>query len=334
MSKSLSRMRTADAANRHRRHRVAGPVSAVSQSPTQTICSSDNALLTAHRGFLWAAFGVVAGTFLWAYWPTWLGIVRVWETQPDYSHGYFVVPVAAYILWARRDTFPGVSHAHRLWPGCFLLLLAGATRYAAARYYLEPLDGWSMLVWLTGIAWLLGGWRWARWSLPAIAFLSFMIPLPYRVERWMSEPLQGVATQLSTWCLQCLGLPALSEGNTILLGARTMEVEQACSGLRIFVGIAALAFAFMTLTRRGFWQQVLLAASVLPIALLANSARIVTTGMLYEFASDESAQRFSHDLAGWLMLPLAALMFAATLWYVDRLFPRTQILDVRTLMSH
>jgi hypothetical protein len=81
-----------------------------------------------------------------------------------------------------------------------------------------------------------------------------MIPLPFRLETMLSLPLQRVATDVSCWVLQCLSQPALAEGNTILLNDFRFEVAQACSGLRIFVGIAALAFAFIVIVRRPCWQ--------------------------------------------------------------------------------
>jgi exosortase len=304
------------------------------QAPPQssaTVSSDRNAFL-ANRAVLVAAAAILVGALFWASWPTITGLVRAWETQPDYSHGYFVVPFAAYLLWARRDQFPGMSVPHHLWPGIVLLGLGVAMRYTAALYYLEPIDGWSILLWVAGVAWLIGGWKWFRWSLPGIIFLLFMVPLPFRVERWLSLPLQRIAAILSGWTLQCLGLPALTEGNTIWLGDHTLEIEQACSGLRIFVGIAALAFAYIVLVRRSWWEKALLALAVIPISLIANAARIVLTGVLQELASQEAAQKFTHDFAGWLMIPFAALLFALTLWYLRWLFPHTQQLDMRTIM--
>ena len=145
---------------------------------TNNVPREQNALLVTKRPVLLIAAGLLMGIFVWAYWPTLAGLVHVWETQQDYAHGYLVVPLAAYFLWARRDRFPGVPNHYRLWPGLALLCLSALMRYVAALYYLVPLDGWSILVWVAGIVWLLGGWQWVRWSLPSIAFLFFMIPLP------------------------------------------------------------------------------------------------------------------------------------------------------------
>ena len=98
----------------------------------------------------------------------------------------------------------------------------------------------------------------------SIAFLFFMVPLPYRMSHWLSGPLQRAATLISCWVLQSLGQPALAEGNTILLGEHHLEVEEACSGLRIFMGILAIAFAYIIATRRRWWEQLLILASAFP----------------------------------------------------------------------
>lgn len=275
-----------------------------------------------------AGIGVLAATAVWAYWPTLVELVETWDSQPDYSHGFLVAPVALYFLWARRATYPGFSES-MAWPGLALIAAAFAMRLVAAEWWLEQVDGWSLLVWLAGVVWLFGGYSLLRWSLPSIAFLWFMIPWPYGVERWLSLPLQRIAALLSCWTLQLLGQPALAEGNTLLLGEHRLEVEQACSGLRIFVGIIALAFVYVILARRAWWENVLVFLSVVPIALVSNVCRIVVTGLLYQYVSGEAAQKFSHDVSGWVMIPFAAGLFAIMLWYLEKLLPEVESVDLR-----
>lgn len=324
----LRRSRRREAAKRDAGGRPTGPSREAYSLPAER-----NALIAVPRVALAFAGCVILALFVWAYWPTLRELVRDWDSEPDYSHGYFVLPLAVYFLWARRDCFPGVSRGHLLWPGIVLLCFSVALRYAAGLYYLQPIDNWSILLWVAGVVWLIGGWNWIRWCLPSILFLLFMFPLPYRMETMLSRPLQQVAAMISAWTLQCFGLSAFAQGNTIQLGNHRLEVEQACAGLTIFVGIAALAFAYMVLVKRGWWEKTLLVIAILPIALIANSARIVLTGLLQEFASESAAQKFSHDLAGWLMLPFAAILFALTLWYVDRLFPTVCRMDVHSLVQ-
>lgn len=95
---------------------------------------------------------------------------------------------------------------------------------------MDAIDGWSILFWVAGVVWLLGGWRVLRWRLPSVVFLWFMIPLPFRAEGLLSLPLQGIATKLSCWTLHTLGQLALAEGNAIRINDFPLEVAQACSG--------------------------------------------------------------------------------------------------------
>lgn len=274
---------------------------------------------------------ILAGVGLWSYWPTIITLIEAWNKNPDYSHGYFVVPLAVYFLWARRADFPGFSQ-HLAWAGLFVIALSIGLRLIAARFFLGGVDGWSMPLWIAGMVWFLSGVNVLWWSLPSIVFLWFMVPLPYGMERWLSLPLQRIATQLSCWVLHCLGQPALAEGNTIWLNEFQLEVEQACSGLRIFVGIMALAFVYLVLIRRVWWERVLLILSVIPVALISNSTRIVVTALLYQYVSGEAAHKFTHDLAGWIMIPFAAGLFALVLWYLSSLIREEEQVDVGTIL--
>lgn len=278
---------------------------------------------------LGVAVGVLAATFAWAYWPALRKLMEAWDRFPDYSHGYLVVPLALYFLWARRDSLPGVPD-RLAWPGLILIGLSIAMRMFGARYYVDAIDAWSILLWVAGVVWLFGGARILRWSLPSILFLWFMIPLPWRAERMLSLPLQRVATKLSCWGLQLLGQPAISEGNVIHINNVPLQVAEACSGLRIFVGIVALAFACLILFRRTWWENALLIVSVLPIALIANMMRIVVTGMLYQHASGEAAQTFMHDISGYVMIPFAAGLFGLVMWYTSKLVREVEVVDVAT----
>ena len=276
---------------------------------------------------------ILAAACLWSYWPTIFELITAWNKNPDYSHGYFVLPLALYFLWARRDKYPGISH-NLAWTGLSVIALSIGLRLIAARFYLGGVDGWSIPLWIAGMVWFLSGANVLWWSLPSIVFLWFMVPLPYGMERWLSLPLQRVATELSCWVLHCLGQPALAEGNTILLNDFQLEVEQACSGLRIFVGIMALAFVYLVLIRRSWWERASLIVSVIPIALVSNASRIIVTALLYQYVSGEAAHKFAHDLAGWIMIPYAAALFAMVLWYLGSLFREEEQVDVGAILRH
>lgn len=280
----------------------------------------------------WAGSSLALGAFAWSYLPVVGKLIDAWNREPDYSHGYLVFPVALYLLWSRRDRLP--APGDRLHWGGFALLASGvALRLAGSFWYVNAAQAWSIMFWIAGACWFFGGRSLARWSLPAVAFLAFMIPLPYRAEGLLSLPLQRVATHLSCWLLQSLGRPAIAEGNVIYLNDLELGVAEACSGLRIFISILALAYAFVALARRPWWMQALLLASVLPVALAANATRIVATALLYEHVSSEAAHQFSHDLAGWLMAPLAAGLLGLVSWLLFRLSIEVEIASPGELIS-
>lgn len=287
---------------------------------------------TRHRHWV-IAIGLLfaAAAFTWAYWPTLVLLVRAWEREPDYSHGFFVAPFAAFFLWLRRDKLPPVSRS-LAWGGVAVVLASIAVRYAGAFLYIDSIDGWSIPFWVLGVVWLFWGRRVAAWAAPAVFFLWFMVPLPWRAERLLSLPLQGIATRLSCWVLQFLGQPALAVGNTILIDDQHLEVAEACSGLRIFVGIFALAVAYVICVRRPWWERAVLLLSTLPVALVANAMRIVVTGLLQQYVSGEAAQKFSHDISGWVSIPFAAFLFAGVLWYVASLVREAELVDIGSVV--
>jgi exosortase len=276
----------------------------------------------------WLAAGGVLScvAFLWAYWPTLVEMVRQWIQQPDYSHGFLVLPISLFFLWSKRSQISADQVRPSIY-GALLLLLASLLRVAAGAFYLGPLDGWTIPLWIAGVTWLLFGRRVLRWSLASIVFLWFMVPIPFSAETWLSVPLQSIATKVSSTSLLMLGQPALAEGNTIWIGDHQLFVEEACSGLRIFVGIFALATAFVLFSRWTWWQKALALAAALPVAIVANAFRIVAIGILYQLVSSDAAKHFNHGLSGVVSILLAAAIFWIFLVYLDHLFPQVESLS-------
>lgn len=302
---------------------LGGHAHASSKSVRKPEVVPQQALLVA---WLVASSGIVLAGVLWSYWPTLIQVVNQWLLQPDYSHGFLVMPIALGFLWFRRSSFPS-DDLRPGWGGAALLLLTVMLRSAAGMFYLLPLDGWTLPLTVAGVVWLLYGRACLIWSLPAIVFLWFMFPIPYSAERWLSVPLQGVATQLSAIVLLMMGQPAITEGNVILLGEHQLFVEEACSGMRIFIGVFALAYAFALLFSWDWWQKLLVLGAALPVAVAANVLRIVVTGLLYQGVSGEAAKVFGHDFAGFAMIPIAGMMLWLVVGYLTRLFPEVEEVD-------
>jgi exosortase len=205
---------------------------------------------------------------------------------------------------------------------CGLLLVAVglALRLGAAFVYQEWLGAAALLPCLAGIVLLAGGWRALRWSWPAILFLLFMIPLPYRVHLAFAQPLQFAATYASVFMLETVGIPAYYEGNIIILLSGRLGIEEVCSGLAMLMTFFALATAMAIVLQRPLVDRIILVLSAIPVAFLVNVLRITVTGVLYETVGREAAMTVFHDWAAWFMIPLALGMFALVLMMLSRLF--------------
>lgn len=262
--------------------------------------------LSWRRLFLSAVLGVV---LLWAFAPTLGELVHRWSEDPQYSHGYLVPAFAIVLLWMRRGSLTNITPVPSWW-GLLLLGLGVALRFAGDYAFLDWLDAFALLPCITGLTLLMGGKAVLGWTWPAIAFLGFMIPLPFTLEVALAHPLQRVATIASTYALQTLGFPALALGNTIAINETRLGVVEACSGLSMLVIFFALSTAFSVLAPRPLSQKLVLAASAVPIALIANITRITVTGVMHETVGHKAADLVFHDLAGWLMMPFAL----ALLW--------------------
>jgi len=266
-------------------------------------------------------FAALTFVFFLSHWATLANMAERWSSDPQYSHGFIVPVFALVVLWSRRGMLPGVTWTPS-WVGGLLMGIGFALRYIAIPSDIEPLDALSLLPTLFGMTLLVGGWSVLGWSWPALAFLGFMMPLPFSAEMALSQPLRRIATEMSTYALQTLGCPALAEGNIIFIEEIPLGVEQACSGLGMLMTFFALATAMAMIVNASLADRLILIASAIPIAILANVIRITATGYAYHLGGRDSqvAHVIYHDLAGWLMMPLALAMLWLELKLMSRLF--------------
>jgi exosortase len=288
------------------------------QVPEQRQASSASPGQSGLRPWL-ALIGLLVFTGL-VFWDAVLVLVQRWSSDPDYHHGFLVPLFAGYLLWRRRGMILGkpivVSwSAFIAGLGCFLL--AAVIRAGSVLYYIRILDPVALIPTFFGVLLVTTGWRGFRWGWPAGVFLVFMLPMPGAVATLLSHPLQRAATIASTFLLQTLGIPCLAEGNVIQLQEGSLEVVQACSGLKMMSLFFAVCVGAAFVMERPLLDRILVAVSAPPIALLANILRITLTGIL--LALGVSSANLDHELAGWLMMPAAVLILYAGLAIWDRL---------------
>jgi exosortase len=217
----------------------------------------------------------------------------------------------------------GVKPSPSTW-GLGFLALGAAVQLVGGYFRIGTIEGLALLPYLVGLALLLGGWRILAWAWPSIAFLAFMIPLPFRVENALGSPLQRIATTVSTYLLQTLGFMAFAEGNIIHLNEARIGVVEACSGLSMLITFIALSTAAALVVKRPLLDKIVLVASSVPVALLANIIRITATGILHDKVGGHAADTFYHDVAGWVMIPLALILYWLEIWVLSHLLIETK----------
>ncbi len=265
----------------------------------------------------------VAGVAGWSYAPNLASLVRTWNREPDYSHGFLVLPIALVILW---KTWPREPEAapRPWWPGWLLAIAA----LGARSWFHERGQNWTesatLLPTLVGLALARVGWRTLGKTWPAFAFLIFLYPLPPQLNTALSQPLQSLATGCACTLLRLTGLWVMPEGNVILVGNEQLEVAAACNGLSMLMSLAATVAATASLVPMAVWKRVVLLLSIIPIALGSNVLRIAATAWCYHRLGREVGKQYAHDWAGYLMMPMAMVMVGLELAILSWLVVETE----------
>jgi exosortase len=274
---------------------------------------------------------MVLGAVVLGYEASVRGLIDQWGRDPNYSHGFFVAPIALAIAWARRGAVDS-SRCRPSWWG--LLLLAGvlALRVPLFQWNEQYLESATIPLAVAAVTLALGGTHLLRVMFPAVLFLVFLLPLPPSVNTLLARPLQNMATAGSVTLLQLIGLPAMAEGNVIVVGDVPLEVARACNGLSMLLSFVTLITATVLLIQRPIAEKVLLLLSAVPIAIVSNVVRITLTALAYRWLGPETGERYAHDYAGWAMMPLALGLVWAELALFSRLFVEVREVDPAALI--
>jgi exosortase len=247
---------------------------------------------------------VLAAAVVWVFGGILSSLARQWASDDHYSHGFFVVPLALFFAWERRAALLNAPHRPSLFGlflivGSLLVLLAGLL---GAELFLTRVSFVGVLAGITLFVW--GRDQFRILAFP-IAFLLLMIPLPAIVFNQLAFPLQLLASRAGEAVIGLAGIPVLREGNVLQLPTRTLEIVEACSGIRSLVSLITLAVVLGYFTERRTGARVLIALAAIPIAILANAARVAGTGLASELISPAAADGFFHTFSGWLMFVFA-----------------------------
>lgn len=232
------------------------------------------------------------------YAPVLWALVGSWE-NPDMGHGYFVPLIVAFIIWQMRDSLK-VMNPEPNWWGLLLVLLGGAQLIVATLGVELFLARSAFVITLIGMVWLLGGNRILKKLAFPLFLLFFMIPIPAIVYNRITFPLQILASKLADGALTLIDIPVLREGNILELPNQRLSVVEACSGIRSLLSLTFLSLVYGYFFEKRTWTRVLLFASTIPIAILANGSRVTFTGIMTQ-VKPEFAEGFFHETTGWVL---------------------------------
>ena len=265
-------------------------------------------------------FGVFLLLLAILYYPILKDLVKEWWIDPNYSHGFLIPLIVGYFVWERREEFKQAEVKPCNWG--VLLLLFGVVTLLIATIGAELFTMRSSLILvIAGLILFILGKEHFRILLFPLAFLLFMVPLPYLIYDSVAFPLKLFAAKAATATLQFVDVPVLREGNIITLPNITLEVADACSGIRSLISLIALGVVYAYFTQRALWKRVVLVVATVPIAIFTNASRVVFAGFLAQRFNPDLAEGFFHGASGWLLFMLAFLMLFGLGLFLTKIFP-------------
>lgn len=244
------------------------------------------------------------------YWPIVVPMVKQWAADDNYSHGFLVPLIAGYLAYLRRDELlaaevrPSNFGLAIICFGLFMLLLGWiATEYFTMRS--------SLVVIVAGSVLYLLGWEIFKILLAPMAYLLLMVPIPAVIYDAAAFPLKLFVTKVSVLTLKAMGIVIWQEGNILMFPNITLEVADACSGLRSIMSLLALGAAYAFVLHTKTRDRVILILATLPIAVFTNCLRVIATGVLAQYFGSAAAEGFFHEFAGFFVFFGAVVMFVA-----------------------
>jgi exosortase len=246
---------------------------------------------------------------------------RHWGAVDDYSHGFFVGPLALYFAWERRNQLRRAIIQPSWWG--LLPLALGSLALVIGRLGVElTAMRVSFVLTLIGLQILLLGREVFRILAFPMLFLFFMVPLPQSFVNVIAFPLQLIAADFAVQSLHVLHIPALREGNIIHLADTQLFVAEACAGLHSLMALGMLAVLFAYYFRKNWMEQVIIVASAIPIAIFVNAFRVALTGYLAHRIGSDAARGLIHQTEGIFTFGLAFGLLLVEASLLARFWPR------------
>src|SRR5271156_3118752 len=275
-----------------------------------------SALWKSRDWLVWSA--VLGGLFVLLYGPVLKALVLDWWTEPDYGHGFFVPLFSLYVLchqrerWMKTDLKPS-NFGFLVMLGAVGLLLVGSL---GAELFTTR---FSLLVLLAGMILFLAGWKMLRVVSFPLSFLILMIPLPTIIYNQITFPLQLLASRFATFWLELFQVPVLRDGNVLIMSNFSLEVVEACSGIRSLMALITLAIIYGFLVEPRRWVRYALVILMVPIAIASNAIRIMGAAMMAHRFGSGAAEGFLHEFSGWVIFLASLVLLLGCHWIMRHL---------------
>ena len=246
-------------------------------------------------------------------------LLNNWASD-DFTSSYFIPLVVAYLIWEKRGELARVP-ACRTWSGLLPALLG------IVLFWIGELGGEFTLMFLSlwllsaGALWSIIGGRKLRVIAFPVSLVLVMIPPPVVLYNGLTLRLKILSSQIGVLMLQVCGMTAYREGNVIDLGFTKLQVVDACSGLRYLIPLIILSILLAYYLKGAFWKKIVIVLSSIPIAIVTNSMRIASVGILFQFMGPAAAEGFFHDFSGWFIFMMSLGIMVLELALLKRILP-------------
>lgn len=262
--------------------------------------------ITMKKQTLIQIFILIAG-FVFVYHKAILMLISDWSKDPNFSHGFLIPFVALYMIWYKKNELGEIIPKPSLTG--IVVIVCGMMIHMAGSLGSELfLMRFSMIITLSGIIIYFCGFEIFKRVLIPVAYLIMMIPIPTILWNQVAFPLQLFSAQLSAKAINMLNIPVFREGNILNLANTSLEVVDACSGIRSLTSLLALTGAFSFLAPLSIIKKWILFFSAVPIAVAVNVIRLTITGCMAAWIGPETAQGFLHDISGLIIFGAALIL--------------------------
>lgn len=241
-------------------------------------------------------------------------LAHAWNTREEFSHGYFLPLIAAYLIWRKRSEISSLQDASSSWFGV-LICVAGILLFIVGAIGQTPfVERVSFVVLLYGIFVTVLGFRVTIFLVIPLALIFMSFPLPVLINANLTAKMQLISSELGVMTIRLFGIPVYLEGNVIDMGVLKLQVVEACSGLRYLFPLLSLSLILAYLFKVAMWKRAVIFLSAIPITILMNSFRIGIIGVLAEFYGIDIATGFLHDFEGWIIFVACFCVLFVEMW--------------------